>query len=138
MKFFTFRAVLSQSRFSRENFVKCRSDANRWAVAEQLRKNTLRPRESCENLEMWKRILDLDTNLFSRGASHRAESVWVLIAHRFLRRLHVRDSSKIIKSSDPRVPDKAEIAVEGADELHREIWIDNALTVRDGNEVALN
>jgi hypothetical protein len=44
---------------------------------------------------------------------------------------------KIIKSPDPRAPDKAQIGVEGADELYKEIRIDNALTDKDGVEVEL-
>jgi hypothetical protein len=44
---------------------------------------------------------------------------------------------KIIKSPDPRDPEKAEIAVEGADELYREIRIENTLTDEKGNEVQL-
>jgi hypothetical protein len=44
---------------------------------------------------------------------------------------------KIIKSPDPREPEKAEIAVEGADELYREIRIDNTLKDAKGNEVQL-
>lgn len=39
---------------------------------------------------------------------------------------------KIIKSPDPREPEKAEIAVHGADELYREIRIDNTLTTEEG------
>jgi hypothetical protein len=44
---------------------------------------------------------------------------------------------KVIKSSNPKEPDKAQIAVEGADELYREIRIDNALQDEKGKEVAL-
>jgi hypothetical protein len=44
---------------------------------------------------------------------------------------------KIIKSPHPDDPEKAEIAVEGADELYKEIRIDNTLTDEKGNEVAL-
>ena len=44
---------------------------------------------------------------------------------------------KIIESSDPGIPEKAEIAVEGADELYREIRIENTLTDEKGNEVKL-
>src|ERR1700730_16315321 len=44
---------------------------------------------------------------------------------------------KIIKSPDPRDPEKAEIAVEGADELYREIRIENTLTDEKGNQVKL-
>jgi hypothetical protein len=45
---------------------------------------------------------------------------------------------KVIKSPDPSEPDKAQIVVEGADELYREIRIDNALQNEKGEEVALN
>ena len=44
---------------------------------------------------------------------------------------------KIIRSAIPDVPEKAQIAVEGADELYREIRIDNTLTNQDGEEVSL-
>ena len=44
---------------------------------------------------------------------------------------------KVIKSPDPNEPDKAQIVVEGAEELYREIRIDNALQNEKGEEVAL-
>ena len=44
---------------------------------------------------------------------------------------------KVIKSPDPTEPDKAQIVVEGADELYREIRIDNTLQNEKGEEVAL-
>ena len=44
---------------------------------------------------------------------------------------------KIIKSPIPNEPEKAQIAVEGADELYREIRIDNTLTNEDDEEVSL-
>jgi hypothetical protein len=44
---------------------------------------------------------------------------------------------RIIKSFDPAQPDKAQIAVEGADDLYREIRIDNTLRNENGEEVAL-
>ena len=44
---------------------------------------------------------------------------------------------KIIKSPHPDLPEKAEIAVDGADELYREIRIENTLTDEKGNEVKL-
>jgi uncharacterized protein YfaS (alpha-2-macroglobulin family) len=44
---------------------------------------------------------------------------------------------KIIKSPFPSIPEKAEIAVEGADDLYREIRIENSLTDENGNEVRL-
>lgn len=44
---------------------------------------------------------------------------------------------KIIKSPHPDMPEKAEIAVEGADELYREIRIENTLKDEKGNEVQL-
>src|SRR5580704_3153943 len=44
---------------------------------------------------------------------------------------------KIIHSIDPDEPDKAQIAVEGAEELYREIRIDNTLQDESGNEVCL-
>lgn len=44
---------------------------------------------------------------------------------------------KIIKSPDRRVPEKAEIRVVGADDLYREIRIENALTIENGDKVSL-
>lgn len=44
---------------------------------------------------------------------------------------------KVIKSPDPEVPEKAQITVEGADHLYREIRIENTLVNKDGEEVAL-
>lgn len=38
----------------------------------------------------------------------------------------------------PGKPEKAVIAVEGADELYKEIRIENTLTDKDGSEVSLN
>jgi predicted DNA-binding antitoxin AbrB/MazE fold protein len=44
---------------------------------------------------------------------------------------------KIIKPIDPREPEKAQIAVEGAEELYREIRVDNTLKDEKGAEVAI-
>ena len=44
---------------------------------------------------------------------------------------------KIIKSPHPDEPEKAQIAVEGADHLYKEIRIDNTLTNEHGEEVSL-
>ncbi len=44
---------------------------------------------------------------------------------------------KIIKPSQPNQPEKAQIAVEGADEMYREIRIENTFTAKNGEEVAL-
>ena len=44
---------------------------------------------------------------------------------------------KIIKSPNPGVPEKAQIAVEAADLLYREIRIENSLTLENGGEVRL-
>ncbi len=44
---------------------------------------------------------------------------------------------KIIKSPFPQEPEKAEIAVEGADHLYREIRIENSLEDEKGNKVKL-
>ena len=44
---------------------------------------------------------------------------------------------KIIKSIDPHEPDTAEIAIEGAEDLYREIRVENTLTNEKGEEVAL-
>jgi hypothetical protein len=44
---------------------------------------------------------------------------------------------KIIPSVHPSGPEKAQIALEGADELYREIRIENSLTDENGDEVRL-
>ena len=44
---------------------------------------------------------------------------------------------KIIKSPDPTAPEKAQIAVEGAEELYREVRINNVLKDENGEEVAM-
>ncbi len=44
---------------------------------------------------------------------------------------------KIIKPSEPMEAEKAQIAIEGADELYREIRVENTLTDENGNEVRL-
>ena len=44
---------------------------------------------------------------------------------------------KIVKSRIPGKPEKAEIAVEGADHLYKEIRIENTLTNESGQEVHL-
>jgi hypothetical protein len=44
---------------------------------------------------------------------------------------------KIIKSSFPSEPEKAQIAVEGADHLYKEIRIENTLTDENGDKVHL-
>jgi hypothetical protein len=44
---------------------------------------------------------------------------------------------KIIESPHPNLPEKAQIAVEGADHLYREIRIENTLTDENGKEVRL-
>lgn len=44
---------------------------------------------------------------------------------------------KIIHPPHPAEPEKAQIAVEGADHLYREIRIENTLTNADGEEVRL-
>ena len=44
---------------------------------------------------------------------------------------------KIIDSRHPDEPQKAQITVEGADHLYREIRIDNTLTTEGGEEVSL-
>ena len=44
---------------------------------------------------------------------------------------------KIIKPSPPDQPEKAQIAIEGADDLYREIRIENSLTAGNGSEVRL-
>ena len=44
---------------------------------------------------------------------------------------------KIIKSPHREIPEKAEIAVDTADHLYREIRIENKLTDEKGNEVKL-
>jgi hypothetical protein len=44
---------------------------------------------------------------------------------------------RIIKSPDPSVPEKAEVQVHEADELYREIRIDNELEDEHGKKVKL-
>jgi len=44
---------------------------------------------------------------------------------------------QIIESPSPSEPEKAQIAVEGADALYREIRIENSLTDENGDEVRL-
>ena len=44
---------------------------------------------------------------------------------------------KIIKPAYPGQVEKAQIAVEGAEDLYREIRIDNTLKTEEGKEVAL-
>jgi uncharacterized membrane protein len=44
---------------------------------------------------------------------------------------------KIIKSPSPSEPEKAQIAVEGADHLYRELRIENTLTDENGKKVSL-
>lgn len=44
---------------------------------------------------------------------------------------------KIIKPIYPREPEKAQISVEGADHLYKELRIDNILTDEKGDEVRL-
>jgi hypothetical protein len=44
---------------------------------------------------------------------------------------------KIIKPPHPSEPEKAQIAVEGADHLYKELRIENSLTDENGNEVHL-
>jgi hypothetical protein len=44
---------------------------------------------------------------------------------------------KIIKPVDPGLPEKAQIDVDGADDLYKEIRIENKLTDEKGDEVQL-
>ncbi len=44
---------------------------------------------------------------------------------------------KVIHPIAPNEPDKAQIAVEGAEELYREIRVENTLHDKNGNKVAL-
>jgi hypothetical protein len=44
---------------------------------------------------------------------------------------------KVVRSRDPREPEKAQIAIEGADHLYREIRIENTLADESGNPVHL-
>lgn len=44
---------------------------------------------------------------------------------------------KIIKPPAPDIPEKAQIAVEGADHLYRELRIENTLTDEKGEKVRL-
>lgn len=44
---------------------------------------------------------------------------------------------KLVKSVDPREPEKAQINIHGAEPLYQEIRIENTLTDEKGNEVKL-
>jgi hypothetical protein len=44
---------------------------------------------------------------------------------------------KVIPPIHPSMPEKAEISVEGADDLYREIRVENTLSDDSGNEVGL-
>ena len=44
---------------------------------------------------------------------------------------------KVIPPIHPSLPEKAEISVEGADDLYREIRVENTLSDERGNEVSL-
>jgi predicted DNA-binding antitoxin AbrB/MazE fold protein len=44
---------------------------------------------------------------------------------------------KVLKPIVPREPEKAEISVEGADDLYREIRVENVLTDENGEKVHL-
>jgi hypothetical protein len=44
---------------------------------------------------------------------------------------------KVIPPFHPSMPEKAEISVEGADDLYREIRVENTLSDGSGNEVSL-
>ena len=44
---------------------------------------------------------------------------------------------KIIKPLTPTQPEKAQIAIEGADDLYREIRVENSLTKENGDQVRL-
>jgi hypothetical protein len=44
---------------------------------------------------------------------------------------------KVIKSPDPNEPEKAQISVEGADHLYRELRIENTLIDENGEKVRL-
>jgi hypothetical protein len=44
---------------------------------------------------------------------------------------------KVIPPIHPSMPEKAEISVDGADELYREIRVENSLNDEHGNEVSL-
>ena len=50
---------------------------------------------------------------------------------------HTGTVQRVIKSPVSREPEKAEIAVEGADHLYKEIRIENTLKTADGKPVAL-
>jgi hypothetical protein len=44
---------------------------------------------------------------------------------------------KIVKSPYPGEPEKAQIVVEGADDLYRELRVENTLTDEKGDEVSM-
>jgi hypothetical protein len=43
----------------------------------------------------------------------------------------------VIQSPAPGIPEKAQLTVEGADHLYRELRIENTLTTEDGDKVRL-
>jgi hypothetical protein len=45
---------------------------------------------------------------------------------------------KVIPATNSRTPEKAQITVHGADDLYKEIRIENALTDEEGRKVRLN
>ena len=45
--------------------------------------------------------------------------------------------TKVVPPIHPSLPEKAEISIEGADELYREIRVENTLSGESGNEVSL-
>lgn len=44
---------------------------------------------------------------------------------------------KIIRSLDPETPDKAQISIEGGEDLYKEIRVENTLKDENGNNVKL-
>ncbi len=44
---------------------------------------------------------------------------------------------KIIKPADPQEPEKAQISIEGADDLYRELRIENKLSTDNGSKTRL-
>jgi hypothetical protein len=50
---------------------------------------------------------------------------------------HPGTVQRIIKSPLPGEPEKAEIAIDGADDLYKEIRIENTLTTEEGEQVTL-
>jgi hypothetical protein len=73
----------------------------------------------------------------ARSRSRCCTAQWWIKTQTAQTRSRVQTVEKIIKPPDPTEPEKAQIAVEGAEELYREVRIHNVLKDENGDEVAL-